>query len=131
MKQSIKPKIHIISCKSKFIAIQRKEISSSFSCAGLITNHSKINDTEVQTISKALGWLKYTKTIKLDFKDSRELTDKGLRCIAEGLRKLSSVHTFILNLSGCDGISEEGMKNLAEGIKRMKFLRKFNLNLHG
>jgi len=131
MKQSIKQNIHINSFKSKVIAIQRKEISTSFSYAGLITNCSRVNDKEVHNISKALGWLRTTKTIKLDFKNSKELTDQGLRCIAEGLRRLSSVQTFILNLAGCDKITEKGISHLAEGIKRLKLLRKFDLNLQG
>jgi len=130
-KHLIKTNIHNKSIKSKIFTTKKKEISPSFSFSNLIANRSKFNDKEAQNISQAFALLKSTKIIKLDFKNSKEMTDQGLLWIAEGLRKLSSVHTVIINLTGCDQITERGINNLTQGIKRQKFIKKFHLNLQG
>jgi len=95
--QFIKKNIHITSFKSKTFI--RKEISPHFSFADLVPN-PKITDQQVHQISRSLAWLKATKVVKLDFTNSKQLTDHAFFSIAEGFKKLSSVNTLIINLTG-------------------------------
>jgi len=140
IKPSIKSNIHIKSIKSKNNILKRKEISLSFSYANLLTKYtyfhylarlpsssSKINDYDIKKTFKVLKSLKNTKIIKLDFRNSKNLTDKGLLWISKYLRKLSSINSLLIDLTGCYQITEEGINNLTKRIKRLKYLKKIQL----